>query len=127
MESETETETVRYSQIKLRFSRRRVENEKDDVLDFFEQTTYRSWVRKIVQIKNVNLKFKGEWFNNFLTSHRRTAYAWGAIQWDKLIQIYRFFIGEDLKEELEMMDGYDEGQQKLKASMKKNKDDLVQE
>ena len=66
-ESETETETERYQPNNLRRSRRRVEQERDDGVDLVEETTYRSRVRKIVEIKNDNLKFEGECFNNFLT------------------------------------------------------------
>ena len=124
-ESETETETERYQPNNLRRSRRRVEQERDDGVDLVEETTYRSRVRKIVEIKNDNLKFEGERFNNFLTRYERTADAWGATKWDKVMQIDRFVIGEDLKEELEMMDGYeDRDWDKLKASMKKAWSDL---
>ncbi|KNZ62791.1 hypothetical protein VP01_12238g1, partial [Puccinia sorghi] len=92
MESETETETERYQQNNLRFSRRRVEHERDDGLDLVEEATYRSRVRKIVEIKNDNLKFEGERFHNFLMCYERTADVWGATKWDKVMQIDRFFI-----------------------------------
>ncbi|KNZ57472.1 hypothetical protein VP01_214g5 [Puccinia sorghi] len=119
MESESETETERCQQNNLRLSRRRAEHEIEDGLDLVEETTYRSQVRKIVEIKNDNLKFEGGQFNNFLMWYKKMVDAWGATKGDKFMQIDRFVIGEDLKEQLEMMDGYEARDwDKLKASMK---------
>ncbi|KNZ51169.1 hypothetical protein VP01_4060g4 [Puccinia sorghi] len=51
--------------------------------------------------------------------------AWGANKWDKVMQIDRFFIGKDLKEELERMYGYEARDcDKLKASIKEAWSDL---
>ncbi|KNZ45344.1 hypothetical protein VP01_8223g1 [Puccinia sorghi] len=82
MESETETETERYQQNNFRHSRRRVENEREDGLDLVKENKCCSRVRKIIEIKNDNLKFEGERFNDFLMWYKRTVYAWGATKWD---------------------------------------------
>lgn len=81
--------------------------------------------RTIVKIKNDNLKFEGDNFNIFLKRFERTAEACGASDWDKVMQIDKFVMGEELLEELEAMEGYEERKWKvLKRSMQEAWGDL---
>ena len=64
--------------------------------------------QKVVKIENDTLKFEGERLKTFLLRYERAAEACGASDWDMVMQINRFVIGEDLKEELETLEGYEE-------------------
>ncbi|KAI7949131.1 hypothetical protein MJO28_007952, partial [Puccinia striiformis f. sp. tritici] len=113
----TRAEGFRREGIRTRI--RRTEVPVDD-MDVIEERTYRSNIKKkIVKIENDSLKFEGEKFNTFLSRYERTADACGASDWDKVMQIDKFVVGEDLKEELESMEGYEKRDwDTLKKSMK---------
>ncbi|KAI7947611.1 hypothetical protein MJO28_009519 [Puccinia striiformis f. sp. tritici] len=113
----TQAEGFRREGIRTRI--RRTEVPVDD-MDVIEERTYRSNIKKkIVKIENDSLKFEGEKFNTFLSRYERTADACGASDWDKVMQIDKFVVGEDLKEELESMEGYEKRDwDTLKKSMK---------
>ncbi|KAH9450706.1 hypothetical protein Pst134EB_018231 [Puccinia striiformis f. sp. tritici] len=64
--------------------------------------------RKVVKIENDTLKYEGEQFKTFLARYERTAEACGASEWDMVMQIEQFVVGDDLKLELESLDGYNE-------------------
>ncbi|KAI7961052.1 hypothetical protein MJO28_001541 [Puccinia striiformis f. sp. tritici] len=113
----TQAEGFRREGIRTRI--RRTEVPVDD-MDVIEERTYQSNIKKkIVKIENDSLKFEGEKFNTFLSRYERTADACGASDWDKVMQIDKFVVGEDLKEELESMEGYEKRDwDTLKKSMK---------
>jgi len=58
-------------------------------------------------IKDPDLKYEGENFKDFLDRFELAAEIFGAGGFDKARQVCRFVKGEDLKKELESMEGYD--------------------
>ncbi|PLW53321.1 hypothetical protein PCANC_06157 [Puccinia coronata f. sp. avenae] len=63
--------------------------------------------RPAVIIKEPDLKYKGDNFKEFLDRFELAAEIYGAGDFDKACQVCRFVKGEDLKKELESMEGYD--------------------
>ncbi|KAA1087385.1 hypothetical protein PGT21_030412 [Puccinia graminis f. sp. tritici] len=63
--------------------------------------------RPAVIIKEPDLKYDGEHFEDFLQRFELAAEIYGAGGFDKARQVCRFVQGEELKKELESMDGYD--------------------
>jgi len=69
-------------------------------------------------IKNSDLEYDGTNFTRFLTRFEREAKGFRATDYDKALQIGRFVKKEELKLELEAMDGYEEvNWRKLRKSM----------
>ncbi|EHS62475.1 uncharacterized protein PGTG_20598 [Puccinia graminis f. sp. tritici CRL 75-36-700-3] len=63
--------------------------------------------RPAVIIKEADLKYDGENFEDFLDRFELAAEIYGAGGFDKARQVCRFVKSEELKKELESMDGYD--------------------
>ncbi|EFP94557.2 uncharacterized protein PGTG_20513 [Puccinia graminis f. sp. tritici CRL 75-36-700-3] len=63
--------------------------------------------RPAVIIKEADLKYNGENFEDFLDRFELAAEIYGAGGFDKARQVCRFVKSEELKKELESMDGYD--------------------
>ncbi|EFP90492.2 uncharacterized protein PGTG_16079 [Puccinia graminis f. sp. tritici CRL 75-36-700-3] len=63
--------------------------------------------RPAVIIKEADLKYDGENFEDFLDRFELAAEIYGAGSFDKARQVCRFVKSEELKKELESMDGYD--------------------
>ena len=61
-----------------------------------------------VIIKEPDLKYEGENFKEFLDRFELAAEIYGAGDFDKARQICRFVKGEDLKKEVESMEGYED-------------------
>ncbi|OAV86819.1 hypothetical protein PTTG_29713 [Puccinia triticina 1-1 BBBD Race 1] len=80
---------------------------------------------KPVIIKEPGLFYEGSQFMKFLQRFERAAYGHGASDREKAIQIPRFIQTEELKCQLEEMDGYDDYDwKKLRAAMVKAWGDL---
>mgnify|MGYP000964125231 CR=1 FL=1 len=75
--------------------------------------------RKVVIIKDSTLAYQDEDFKEFLDRFELAAEVYGAEGYDMVRQICRFVVGEELKQELESMDGYAERDwDTLRRSMK---------
>jgi len=73
-----------------------------------EPTSAPAQKRKVVIIKDHSLCYTGENFNEFLDCFELIAEVYGAEGYNMVRQVFRFVQGEDIRQELESMDGYAE-------------------
>ncbi|KAI7937043.1 hypothetical protein MJO28_015942 [Puccinia striiformis f. sp. tritici] len=129
-ESEDERTTYRENNIRNRTEGSRVEGSRMEGIQMegsraegtraegLRREGIRTRIRR-TEVPVDDMDFEGEKFNTFLSRYERTADACGASDWDKVMQIDKFVVGEDLKEELESMGGYEKRDwDTLKKSMK---------